>query len=75
MSLIRFIFYSFIAYLVIRFVMRLISPQNPRPQPQPGQTRTKANPSAENFDKPKYTIEAEVVDYEIIEEPKRKNEE
>lgn len=75
MSLLKFILYSLVAYLVIRFVMRLISPpsQN-RTQPNP-RTNTPKQKGSESLEKPKFTIEAESVDYEIIEEPKKKNEE
>jgi len=74
MSLFKFILYSIIAYLVIRFIARLLSPprQN-QSQKQHGQTSRK--PASENLEKPKFTIEAESVDYEVIEEPKDKNEE
>lgn len=72
MSLLKFIFYSLIAFLVIRFVMRIISP--PRSYSRPEQNQTKPNPDKGNLDKPKFTIEAESVDYEIIEESKDKNE-
>lgn len=76
MSLIKFIFYSLIAFLVIRFIMRLFSPPaNNRPQNNQTNTRTKTNPNMESLDKPKFTIEAESVDYEVVEEPKDKNEE
>lgn len=76
MSLIKFILYSLIAYLVIRFVMRLISPprQN-QSRPNPNQSSNSQRKGAQSLDEPKFTIEAESVDYEIIEEPKKKNEE
>ncbi len=78
MSLLKFILYSLIAYLVIRFVIRIfIPPQTNRPQQttnnQSGSNRTRQG--SESLEKPKFTIEAESVDYEIIEEPKKKNEE
>ena len=73
MSLFKFIFYSLIAYLAIRFIMRIISPPKPaRPRTQQNDTRPKAD--AESLEKPKFTIEAESVEYEIIEEPKDKDE-
>jgi len=76
MSLLKFILYSLIAYLVIRFVMRLISPANQnRRQPNQQRANTPKQKGSESLEKPKFTIEAESVDYEIIEEPKKKNEE
>lgn len=76
MSLLKFILYSLIAFFVIRFVMRLINPpRGNRPNPSPNQQTQQRNKEPESLDKPKFTIEAESVDYEIIEEPKRKNEE
>lgn len=56
--------------------MRIISPprqKNHRPNPNYNQN-TQAK-GAESLEKPRFTIEAESVDYEIIEEPKKKNEE
>ena len=58
--------------------MRLIYPprtnrrqNNSNPNPQPSQD----NRGSESLEKPTFTIEAESVDYEILEEPKKKNEE
>jgi len=51
----------------------IFPPHNNRPQHNQAQAKTK--PNMENLDKPKFTIEAESVDYEVIEEPKNKNEE
>lgn len=66
MSLLKFIIYTLIAWLVIRFLMRIISPPKMnRPSKPPAQ-----EPHPDSLDKPKFTIEAESVDYEIIEEPK-----
>ncbi|GEM_PF-868770 len=76
MSLIKFILYSLIAFLVIRFVMRLISPpRNLHSQNKQTGTKTNNNSNRDSLDEPKFTIEAESVDYEVIEEPKKKNEE
>lgn len=80
MSLLKFILYSLIAFFAIRFVMRLIYP------PRTNRTQNNSNPNtnansarntrgSESLEKPIFTIEAESVDYEIIEEPKKKNEE
>ncbi len=74
MSLLKFILYSLIAYLVIRFVMRLISPPRQNQSGQNKNPRPKQK-GPEILEEPKFTIEAESVDYEIIEEPKKKNEE
>lgn len=75
MSLLKFILYSLIAYLVIRFVMRLISASR-RNQTQSDQNynKTQTPSGPESLEKPKFTIEAESVDYEIIEESKDKDE-
>lgn len=62
--------------MVIRFVMRIISP--PRQKTNRPNTNFNQNTQAkgaESLEKPRFTIEAESVDYEIIEEPKKKNEE
>ncbi len=76
MSLLKFILYSLIAFLVIRFVMRLISPPvRKRPDNYTNQNTTQSQQNSGSLDKPKYTIEAESVDYEIVEEPNKKNEE
>lgn len=49
-----------------------------RPQQNPftntNQNTTQNYSTKENLDKPKFTIEAESVDYEVIEEPEDKNE-
>lgn len=76
MSLLKFILYSLIAYLVIRFVMRLINPpRSNQAQKSQNNAQSPKPKDAESLEKPKFTIEAESVDYEIIEEPNRKNEE
>ena len=65
-----------IAYLVIRFVMRLINPpRSNQAQKSQNNSQSPKPQGAESLEKPKFTIEAESVDYEIIEEPNRKNEE
>lgn len=66
MSLLKFILYSLIAWLVIRFLMRIISP--PKKNRPSGPSAPEQRP--DSLDKPKFTIEAESVDYEIIEESK-----
>lgn len=67
-----------IAYLVIRFVVRIFftpKRQNPANFNQgQNQNRTQNYTSSESLEKPKFTIEAESVDYEIIEESEDKNE-
>ena len=78
MSLLKFILYSLIAFFVIRFVMRLIYPPRRNQSQNNAHTNTTSprnNQGSESLEKPIFTIEAESVDYEIIEEPKKKNEE
>lgn len=77
MSLLKFILYVVIAFFVIRFLNRLLSPKrtqqiNYYQDHQQHQQQQSAHPG--NLEKPKFTIEAESVDYEIIEEPNQKNE-
>lgn len=59
--------------------MRLIyPPRRNRPQNHSNPNTTNSsqhNRGSESLEKPIFTIEAESVDYEIIEEPKKKNEE
>lgn len=75
MNLLKFILYSLIAFFVIRFVMRLLyPPRNDRSQNTKNHRNTQSHKGSESLEKPKFTIEAEAVDYEIIEEPNRKNE-
>lgn len=79
MSLLKFVLYSLVAYLVIRFVIRIFFTPKKNPQGfNQSQTsdwqRTQSHTGMESLEKPKFTIEAESVDYEIIEEPKEKNE-
>lgn len=79
MSLLKFVFYSLVAYLVIRMVVRIFfTPKRPQQNPftntNPNQNTTQSHSSAESLEKPKFTIEAESVDYEVIEEPEDKNE-
>lgn len=69
MSLLKFVFYTLVAYLVIRMVMRIFFTPK-RPQHNPNPTQTYSNP--ESLEKPKFTIEAESVDYEVIEEKDEK---
>lgn len=78
MSLLKFILYSLIAFFVIRFVMRLIyPPRTNRPQnnSNPNTNSSRNARGSESLEKSIFTIDAESVDYEIIEEPKKKNEE
>lgn len=63
-----------IAYLVIRFVVRLFFTPKPPPQSHTRNPEPRSHNSPESLEKPRFTIEAESVDYEIIEEPEDKNE-
>ncbi|MBW7870172.1 MAG: hypothetical protein H3C39_03825 [Flavobacteriia bacterium] len=70
MSFLKFLFYVVAAYLVIRFINRLLSPKAP-PRGNTGNTTQKRST---HQDQPKFNIEADTVDYEIIEEEKEKDE-
>lgn len=70
MSFLKFLFYVVAAYLVIRFINRLLSPK----APPPGNTGNTNQKRSNNQDQPKFNIEADTVDYEIIEEEKEKDE-
>lgn len=72
MNLLKFLFYFILAFLIVRFLLRIMYP--PKPKQQQQSNRMKENTS-ESLEKPKIRIEAESVEYEIIEEPKKKNEE
>lgn len=75
MSLLKFVFYSLVAYLVIRMVVRIFfAPKRPQQNPftNPHQNSTQNYSAKENLDKPKFTIEAESVDYEVIEPEEKK---
>lgn len=65
----KFIFYVIAAYLIIRFLNRLFSPRAVRPNSEE-QQRTASG----SIDKPKFNIEADTVEYEIIDEEKEKDE-
>lgn len=70
MSFLKFLFYVVAAYLVIRFINRLLSPKA-APHGNTGNTTQKRST---HQDQPKFNIEADTVDYEIIEEEKEKDE-
>lgn len=73
MSLLKFIIYSLIAYLVIRFVARIFfTPKTNPPKFNQGQQNKQSYSGTESLEKPKFTIEAESVDYEIIDEKDEK---
>lgn len=71
MSTIKFILYFALAFVLVRYLMRLMYPP-PSQQTKNKNATKKAN--VEELEKPKFTIEAESVDFEIIEEPKEQNE-
>ena len=73
MSFLKFIFYVILAVLVIRFLKQLVRPSRPQPQRRHEEPRARSN--AGNLDQPNFPIEAESVEYEIIEEPEKKDEE
>lgn len=70
MSFLKFLFYVVAAYLVIRFINRLLS-SKVAPRGNTGNTTQKRSTRQ---DQPKFNIEADTVDYEIIEEEKEKDE-
>ena len=76
MSLLKFVLYTLVAYLVIRMVTRIFfTPKRQNPQNfNQNQNRNQNYSGAESLEKPKFTIEAESVDYEIIEESEDQNE-
>lgn len=72
-QLLKYLLYLVLAFFVFRFLNRLMSPK--RPTPPNGNSFSGKRNTTDHFDKPKITIEAESVDFEVIEEPKKKNEE
>jgi len=72
MSFLKFILYFALAYILMRYALRLMYPPKPKQDSRPNQGRN--TQSAANLEKPTITIEAESVDYEIIEEPEKKDE-
>lgn len=75
MSLLKFVFYSLVAYLVIRMVVRIFfTPKRPQQNPfsNTNQNKSQTYSNSESLEKPKFTIEAESVDYEVIEEKDEK---
>jgi flagellar biosynthesis/type III secretory pathway M-ring protein FliF/YscJ len=72
MTLLKYIFYFILAFIIVRYLMRIMYPPQKNQNPNsPGRN----SPNSDSLEKPKIKIEAESVDYEIIEEPKKKNEE
>lgn len=73
MSFLKFIFYVILVFLIFRFLRNLISPRRPQTQSRrPEEPRPSSH--SKSLDQPHFPIEAESVDYEIIEEPKKKDE-
>ena len=62
-----FVFRIFKTYFVVRKVYKDVLGQQ-----QKNQQQSSTNNTNQEFDKPKYNIEAETVDYEIIEEKDEK---
>lgn len=72
-TLIKYVMYLVLAFFIFRFLNRLFAPK------PPAQHRTKSDfrhnqKHTDSLDQPKYKIEAESVDYEILEEPRDQNE-
>lgn len=65
----KFIFYVIAGFLVIRFLNRLF-----RPKPAAPQREERRKSAQGSIDKPKFNIEADTVDYEIIDEEREKDE-
>lgn len=63
----KFILYVLLGFLIIRFIMRLMSPRV-HPQQKEERRFSKKVKSPKHIDEPKFNISAESVDYEIIEE-------
>lgn len=72
MSIFKFLLYFLLAFIVVRYLMRIMYPKQSR-QPK-NNSNMKSRGGSESLEKPKFTIEAESVDYEIIEEHKDQNE-
>jgi hypothetical protein len=72
MNLLKTIFYFVLAFLIVRYLLKIMYPPK---QNQNGNQPRRSQAGTEAFEKPTIKIEAESVDYEIIEEPKKKNEE
>ncbi|MET3732071.1 hypothetical protein [Moheibacter stercoris] len=72
MSLLKYIFYFILAFIIVRYLLRIMYPPN---RNTPKSQQNQASNTTESLEKPRINIEAESVDYEIIDEPKRKNEE
>ncbi|MDD3458329.1 MAG: hypothetical protein PHO74_02495 [Weeksellaceae bacterium] len=71
MSFFKFLLYFAAAYLIIRFINRLLSP---KPSAKRNEMRTDSYDRKTSYERPKFNIEADTVDYEIIEEEKEKDE-
>lgn len=75
MSLMRFILYSLIAFFVIRLVMKfLYTNHTPRSESKKSPSND-SKKSSEKLEKPKFNIEAESVEFEVIDQNKNQNEE
>lgn len=72
MSLLKYIFYFILAFIIVRYLLRIMYPPN---RNKSKSQQNQASNTTESLEKPRINIEAESVDYEIIDEPKRKNEE
>lgn len=68
MGLLKFLLVTLAILLLIRIIIRMLLPV--RIHRAPNTTQNNPTSSSVNVDKPRFTIEAEVVDYEIIDEKK-----
>ncbi|HUH35640.1 MAG TPA: hypothetical protein VL022_07415 [Moheibacter sp.] len=67
----KYLLYLVLAFFVFRFLNRIFSPRKAQaPKQKSGFQQEKTK----NLDEPQYKIEAESVDYEILEEPRDKDE-
>lgn len=69
----KYLLYFILGIIILRFIRRSF---NLKPSYQNSSKKGFSNetPSTKNLDKPKYNIDAESVDYEIIDESKERNE-
>lgn len=69
----KYVLYFILGVIILRFLRRTFIPK-PKQQYPSSKGFTNQNSSTKNLDEPKYNIEAESVDYEIIDESKEQNE-
>lgn len=69
----KYLLYFILGLIVFRYLKRMFSPKPTRPNPSSSDFSQKES-TVGSLDEPKFTIEAESVDYEIIEDPQDPNE-